>query len=237
MVLPLWDENPLLRPKLPWVTWTLVALNTLIFCAEAGSADATQTFIVAHYGLIPATLFRHPIAAAGGIPSALTLISSMFLHEDWLHCFGNMLFLWIFGDDVEEALGPWRFILFYFACGIAAGLAYAITAPESSEPVIGASGAIAGVLAAYVMFRPCRKVIASVFGYVTKIDAFWVIGLWALWQLVEIAINADDGVAYAAHIGGLAIGAILFPLMRQPGVELFECFDDPPATPQGADPA
>ena len=134
---------------------------------------------------------------------------------------------WIVGDDVEEALGRWRFAIFYLACGLLGSLAYAISAPQSTMPEIGASGAIAGLLAAYVMFRPCKKITTLLFWFIVRIDAYWVIGAWVLFQLGAIALGDDDGVAYAAHIGGLVAGSVLFALMRPAGIELFQCLDKP----------
>ncbi len=140
-----------------------------------------------------------------------------------MHIFGNMIFLWVFGDDIEEALGHWRFLVFYVACGIGAGIAYTLSDPSSQVELIGASGAVAGVIAAYLMFRPCAKVTVLVGLLPLRIRAFWIIGGWAIWQVIEVASRTQDNVAYWAHVGGLATGAILFVLMRPPGVELFEC--------------
>jgi membrane associated rhomboid family serine protease len=153
----------------------------------------------------------------------------MFLHGSILHIVGNMVFLWVFGDDIEEALGHGRFLAFYLACGVCAGIAFVLSDPNSSIELIGASGAIAGVLAAYLLFRPCAKVTVLIIWLPVRVRSFWVIGGWAIWQFYEIANRVQDGVAYWTHVGGLVAGAILFVLMRPPGVELFECADTPPA--------
>jgi membrane associated rhomboid family serine protease len=148
-----------------------------------------------------------------------------------------MVFLWVFGDDVEEAMGPLRFIVFYAGCAVAAGLAYVASAPHSTIPLIGASGAIAGILAAYLMFRPCHKVLVFIPYFllwlvvrpVVRLAAFWVLGGWAVIQVWHISVQAQDGVAYMAHGGGFVAGVIMFPLLRYRAVRLFECIRDEPA--------
>ena len=222
MVLPLYDENPFNKPVLPWVTWGLMAINIVVFLFEVGGSDASMRAMVTTYGATPAAIVRN---TGSDIPPYLTLLTSIFLHGSWLHLFGNMIFLWVFGDDIEEAMGRLRFIAFYLLCGIGASLAFVLSAPQSSTPLVGASGAIAGVLAAYLMLRPCAKVTVLVLRFVVRVSAFWVIGGWALWQLWQIAVQTQDEVAYMAHLGGLVIGAVLFPLMRPAGVKLFECFE------------
>jgi membrane associated rhomboid family serine protease len=147
----------------------------------------------------------------------------MFVHANFMHVFGNMIFLFVFGDDIEEALGHWRFLGFYLACGIGAGLVFVLSDPSSTTGLIGASGAIAGVVAAYLLFRPCVKVTCLLGLIPLRLRAYWVIGIWAVWQFVDAASRTDDGIAYWAHVGGLITGAILFVMMRPAGVRLFEC--------------
>lgn len=218
MVFPLYDHNPFDEPKLPWVTWGLIAVNIVFFLALQGEID--QTALLAKFGAVPGQI-AHPLA--NGWRPDLGLITSMFLHSGWGHILGNMIYLWVFGDDIEEALGPWRFIAFYFLAGIAATLAFVAANPASTVPLVGASGAIAGVLAAYLMLRPCAKVTVFVLRVVVRVRAFWVIGGWGLLQIVSIALQSDDGVAYLAHVGGFAAGALLFYALRPPKVRLFEC--------------
>ena len=147
----------------------------------------------------------------------------MFLHANFMHVFGNMIFLFVFGDDIEEVLGHWRFLGFYFACGIGAGLTFVLSDPSSTTELIGASGAVAGVISAYLLFRPCAKVTVLLGLIPLRLRAYWVIGGWAICQVFEVASRIQDGVAYWAHVGGLITGAILFVVMRPPGVRLFEC--------------
>jgi membrane associated rhomboid family serine protease len=136
----------------------------------------------------------------------------------------------VFGDDIEEALGPLRFLIFYLLCGIAAALVFVAFNLHSNVPLIGASGAISGVLAAYLLLRPCAKVTVFVIRFLVRVRAYWVIGGWALLQIYLLSQKSDDGVAYLAHVGGLVAGALLFLVMRPAGVELFECVEEPATT-------
>jgi len=226
MVFPLYDDNPLKLPVPPLVTWGLIAVNVVVFLIQVSSDAPAANAIVASFGATPAAIFHHA-SAAGSLPPELTLVTSMFLHGGWDHLLGNMIYLWVFGDDIEEALGRVRFIVFYFASGILAALAFAALDTRSTTPLIGASGAISGVLAAYLMLRPCAKVSVFVLRAVVRVRAYWVIGGWVLLQLYFLGARADDGVAYGAHIGGLVAGAVLFFLLRPAGVNLFECVEQP----------
>jgi membrane associated rhomboid family serine protease len=132
----------------------------------------------------------------------------------------------VFGDDIEEILGHWRFLVFYLACGLGAALAFILSDPGSNADLIGASGAVAGVISAYLLFRPCFKVTCLLGVIPLRLRAFWIIGFWAIFQVYEIASQDNDGVAYWAHIGGLITGAVLFILMRPAGVKLFQCVDE-----------
>jgi len=217
--MPLWDHNPFRWPEPPYVMWALIIVNFTVFILQLSGGQIDQAD---HYaGLIPA------VFTGGGIPGTLpgpvTLITSMFLHANWMHIGGNMLFLFVFGDDIEEVLGHWRFLAFYLACGIAAGLTFVLSDPKSTTELIGASGAVAGVISAYLIFRPCEKVTCLLGIIPLRLRAYWVIGSWAVWQVVEVSMRAQDGVAYWAHVGGLIAGAVLFVVMRPAGVPLFEC--------------
>jgi len=224
MVMPLWDDNPFTKPVKPWATWCIIVLNIIVFIVQVGYGDTAEEAILKAYALTPVAL-THPNSLLSMLPTDLTLVTYMFLHADIFHLFGNMIFLFVFGDDIEEAMGSLRFIVFYLACGIAGALIFAASGPQSSLPLIGASGAVSGVIAAYLMLRPCAKIKVLLSFFVIKLDAFWVIGSWAVLQLVQIASQPDDDVAYWCHIGGLAAGVVLFPLMRRPGIELFECIE------------
>jgi membrane associated rhomboid family serine protease len=235
MVMPLWDDSPLKLPRLPLVTWGLIAANIAVFIFQLMTPQ--PEYLSFAFGVTPANIASVPVTKMP-VPPYVTLITYQFLHADVLYLLGNMVFLGIFGDDVEEAMGSLRFIGFYLACGIAAGLAFTASAPHSMLPLIGASGAIAGVLAAYLMFRPCQKVLVFVPYFIvwfvlrpiTRLDAMWVLGGWALIQLWHISVQSQDNVAYMAHVGGFTAGAVLFPLLRYRTVRLFECMREPAAT-------
>lgn len=232
MVMPLWDDNPLKLPKWPVVTWGLIVANIAVFIFQLVSpqSDYWSTLLA----VTPANISGVPIAPMPVSPY-VTLLSYQFLHADIFHLLGNMLFLAIFGDDVEEAMGSLRFLGFYLGGGVVAGLAFTLSSPHSLSPLVGASGAIAGVLAAYLMFRPCQKVLVFIPYFivwfvlrpVTRLDAFWVLGGWAVIQLWHISVQSQDEVAYMAHIGGFVAGAIMFPLLRHRTVRLFECIRAP----------
>lgn len=232
MVMPLWDESPLKFPKLPFVTWSLIVANVLVFLGQLlmqlkGGDPMAQDRL---FALTPANITGTPVISTP-VPPYLTLITYQFLHANIWHLLGNMIFLWVFGDDIEEAMGPARFIGFYLASGVLAALVFVAFTPHSQQPLVGASGAIAGVLAAYLMFRPCQKVLVFLPWFimwfvvrpVVRLDAFWVLGGWALTQLWAISVQTQDGVAYMAHVGGLAAGAAMFPLLRYRSVRLFQC--------------
>jgi membrane associated rhomboid family serine protease len=227
MVFPLYDDNPFGRAKPPYVTWGLIVLNVVIFFFEIRGSDAGARAMLASLGATPA-LVAHQMPAAGQLlPPELTLITYMFVHGGWEHILGNMIYLWVFGDDIEDALGPLRFLAFYLLTGIAAALFFVVLNVKSTTPLVGASGAISGVLAAYLLLRPCAKVSVFVLRIVVRVRAYWVIGGWILLQLYQIANQANDGVAYVAHGGGLLAGAVLFLLMRPAGVHLLECVEHP----------
>jgi membrane associated rhomboid family serine protease len=222
MVLPLYDERARKRVSQPFVTWGLVALNVAVFIAELGMPAETQEAIVHTFGFTPAIL-RGDVANPHAFPVLLTPLTDMFVHLGWDHLLGNMLFLMIFGDNVEDALGHVRYLAFYVACSFASDLAYFLSSAHSTVPAVGASGAISGVVAAYVMIRPCAKVEVLLVIVPVALSAYWVIGLFALSQVWNVAAHTQDGVAYWAHIGGMLAGAALLPLLRHPDVTLFEC--------------
>jgi len=222
MVMPIWDHSPFKWPRPPYVMWSLIVINFVIFFLQAGTGDPQQVEQADRLvGLIPAAFAWVP--AGGGLPAPVTLITYQFLHANFMHVFGNMIFLFVFGDDIEELIGHWRFLLFYLASGVGAGLAFVISASGAPILLIGASGSVAGVIAAYLMYRPCEKVTVLLGLIPLRLRAFWVIGGWAIWQVIEAANRNQDGIAYWAHVGGLATGAVLFLLLRPPGTRLFQC--------------
>src|ERR1700722_9150968 len=197
MVIPIYDHSPFKWPTPPYVMWGLLVVNFAIFFFQAIVAPDSAAAIDHLAGLVP--------AAFGGavqftLPAPLTLVTYMFLHANFMHVFGNMIFLFVFGDDIEEAIGHWRFLVFYLACGIGGGLAYVLSGPSSNIDLIGASGAGAGVISAYAMFRACAKVTVLLGIIPLRLRAYWVIGLWVIMQIVDLTNGVQDGVAYWCHI-------------------------------------
>jgi len=222
MVLPLYADDPLEGQSRAYVTWGLIALNTVVFLAVVTLSDAWQEYLVATLGFTPAVAIREwPFP--GPFPRDLTLLSSMFMHANAFHLLGNMLFLWVFGDDIEDAIGHLRFLIFYLVCGIAGALLFLLQDPHSKITLIGASGAISGVLTAFLLLRPCAKIEVFVYFWPFGVRALYVIGLWIAMQVFSIAMQADDGIAYWDHIGGVLAGAFLILFLRPAKLPLFEC--------------
>ena len=219
MFLPLYDGVPLAYLKAPLVTRALIGA-----CAAAwlltglGLLPVSEHRIVAGLGVIPAVLFGTAALPQGLplVPEPVTLVTSLFLHGSFLHLAGNMLFLWVFGDNVEDGMGHARFLIFFLLCGIAACLAHCLMNPLSTAPLIGASGAIAGVVAAYLILYPRVKVWALYFGRLPlQVPAMYAIGFWILLQVGSAFLSGDQDVGWFAHLGGLAAGAALTPMLRR----------------------
>jgi membrane associated rhomboid family serine protease len=222
-MLPLRDDNP--ATLTPWVTVALIGANVLGFLYELSLGPGLEPFLLAS-GAVPARLLDSDVpweGGAAGLPPTLTIFSSMFLHGGLLHLAGNMLYLWIFGDNIEDALGHLRFLLFYLISGVVAVYAHAFTDPASILPMIGASGAVSGVLGAYLVLFPRARVLALVpMGFVmqtVRVPALFVLGFWIVIQFLYGLLSLGGpggGVAWFAHIGGFLIGAALIrPLVRR----------------------
>jgi membrane associated rhomboid family serine protease len=184
---------------------------------------------IAGFAIIPKELFDTSLlpfsvdTVGPAVPERLTLLTYMFFHGDILHLAGNMLFLWVFGDNVEDAMGHIKFLLFYLACGVFAGLVHAWIEPSSDIPLIGASGAVAGVIAAYLVLHPRVRVwVLALKAIPLRISAAFALGLWILIQVVMVLLPQVGPVAWWAHIGGLIAGAVLVLFLRRPGVPLFD---------------
>jgi membrane associated rhomboid family serine protease len=222
-MIPISDDNPARRPAI--VNWTIIALCTCV-CAWEYSLGARMEAAIAALGFTPAALFGHA-RPAGPVPPWTTLVTSLFVHGGILHLAGNMLYLWIFGNNVEDAMGHAKYALFYLLAGIAAALAFAAMAPGSRLPMIGASGAISGVLAAYVLLYPRARVTVvvplGILFYPLAISAIWVVGLWFAMQLISAWLSdaAQPGIAWWAHVGGFLAGLALTPLFKSRDVPLF----------------
>lgn len=223
MVIPLYDINPRRAIRVPWVTYTLILTCVFIYTVfQSGLAIDANFASVIGFGMVPADFPGLDLSTSAGIPEPLTLLTYMFLHGGWVHLFGNMLFLWVFGDNVEDAMGSVRFLIFYLLAGVAAGIAFAVSAPYSTTPLVGASGAIAGIVAAYLLLYPRVKMwVLILMRLPLKLSAMWVIGGWLAFQIFNAITNVNQETAWWAHVGGFVVGALLTPFMRHPDVPLF----------------
>jgi membrane associated rhomboid family serine protease len=223
-MIPLRDDRP--TSRFPVVNVTFIAINVLVFLYQVylQSIGRLDQFIF-DWAAIPYDILNNPSPH-----TVLTLFTSMFMHGDWLHIGGNMLYLWIFGDNIEDTLGPFLYVPFYFVCGLAAQAAHILSGPNSPVPTLGASGAIAGVLGAYLVLFPGARVQTLIFMFrfarMVTISALWLLGFWFVLQLFSgvgsLGVEGG-GVAYFAHVGGFVAGAAamaLYALAR--GIPLFQ---------------
>jgi len=223
-MIPLHDDNPTsIRPV---ITISLIFLCALVFLWQLSLGPHVEQVIV-KLGVTPDLLLGRRSSADVPWP-LLTIVTSMFLHGGWMHLIGNMLYLWIFGNNVEDAMGHWRYLLFYLACGSAAVLAQALPSPQSTIPMIGASGAISGVLGAYLLLYPHARVLVLIpLGFLSRVihlPAMVVLGFWFLLQVLSslLADASQPGVAFAAHAGGFIAGMLLVPLFKRRGIRLLQ---------------
>lgn len=226
MFIPLHDANTLKHIKLQWVTMGLIAVNIVVwlFTGVIATESVAQAAFVG-LGYIPAVAFHyaHLEPALAITPEPLTYISYSFVHSGFWHLASNMLFLWVFGDNVEDAMGHLRFLVFYLLCAISGALVHGLIGMTSQAPLIGASGAISGVVAAYLMLHPRVKVWVLVFMRVPlPLPAFVPLILWTGQQFVMLALEPDGNVSWGAHVGGIIAGALLVLVMRRRGVPLFD---------------
>lgn len=234
MFIPVHDENPLKSIPFQYVTVGLIAVNVAVYAFEALGLDLG---VVASFAVRPSELLFVDVVGGSSplsedqiaVPEAFTLISYMFFHGDVWHLLGNMVFLWVFGDNVEDAVGHIKFLVFYLACGVIAALVHSFMVagtPTASVPLIGASGAVSGVIAAYLMLHPRVRVWVLALKVIPlQISAALLLGLWILTQVVMVLmpeLGSPNPVAWWAHIGGLAAGAILIVFFKRPDVPLFD---------------
>ena len=223
---PIGDDNSD-RTITPYINYIFIGINILVFAAlqQIGS---NETFTYA-YSLVPqeittgvditgVQIVRDSLGNSGQVPHYATplpvyfnFLSSMFMHGGFMHLFGNMLFLWVFGDNLENLLGHVRYAAFYIVCGIAAAAAQIVMDTDSIIPMLGASGAISGVLGGYILLFPQRRVRALIFNFLTEVPAYIAVGIWIIYQIIVGYLSSSEtgGVAYAAHIGGFFAGLIL----------------------------
>lgn len=233
-MIPYRDENPTTLP--PIVTVGIIALNVIawLFIEGAGAGRAVDA-AVCNYGLIPGEILQRVppgsgvemapgvVCAVDPSPQYWTVLTSMFMHGGWMHLIGNMVFFWVFGNNIEDAMGHARFALFYVMCGVAAAATQVLVTPSSTVPMVGASGAISGILGAYLLLYPRVRVHAVVFlgFYVTSIaiPAFVMLGYWIVLQLLSslssLGARQTGGTAFFAHIGGFVAGLVLIRLFAR----------------------
>jgi len=228
-MIPLRDDNPITIT--PVVTWALIAINVLVFFYQVSLGPNDGQRFVFQFGAIPAVIVGErdlPVGLAV-IPSEMSLFTSMFLHGGWMHLIGNMWFLWIFGNNIEEAMGHFRFIVFYVLCGFLASASHIFAYPDSVIPTIGASGAIAGSLGAYIMLYPRARVWTLIFLFffvrLLYIPAWVVLGGWVFLQFLNgsMAAGTQDsgGIAFWAHVGGFIAGVLLVGVFKKRNVKFF----------------
>lgn len=224
MFIPLHDGQPLRHLRAPVVTFVVLAACIAAWVVPfAGFTAPVDPYLATGFGVVPRVLTGAayvPVDLAQA-PAWITPVTSLFLHSGFAHLAGNMLFLWVFADNVEDDMGHVRFLLFYLACGVAAGLAHVAIDPASVRPLIGASGAISGVVAAYLMLHPNVRIFGLVLKYIpVRLPAWMALGGWIGFQVFMGLFGPDGQVAWFAHLGGLAAGFALTPWFLRPGVSL-----------------
>ncbi len=218
MFLPLEDSARLRTIRFQAMTAALIAINVVIFLSMQLLPASTVHNAQLALGAIPAVLTGHAVLAEElqWMPSALSPVTSLFLHGGWMHLIGNMLFLWVFADNVEDALGHFWFLAFYLVCGLAGVALHLLLQPHSQLPLIGASGAISGVLAAYLVLFPRSRITALIFNIVpVRLSAIWLLVAWILYQMIFLIIDPHGGVAWGAHVGGFLAGLALVGVFRE----------------------
>jgi len=223
MFLPLHDTNPIRHVKFPYVTYGLMAVTALVFLVQWLLPPAAFDEVTIYFGMIPIVVrdvYPQPVP---WLPDWATLFTYAFLHADWMHMLTNMLFLWIFGDNIEDAMGHAKFLVFYLACAVIAALAHLAFNLDANGPLVGASGAVAGVMGAYVLLYPHARVFVLariVIPIPLPVPAFWMLGFWIATQLFYLVVSPDAPVAWWAHLGGFLAGVVLAPLFKRREVVL-----------------
>jgi membrane associated rhomboid family serine protease len=223
MFIPLYDKVAFRHIKRPLGVYILLGANLVVFAFSAALPQDSKLALA--FGMIPAVVFGEAALSPEIVhaPAFLTPMTSLFLHGDLMHLAGNMLFLWVFGDNVEDAMGTPRFIIFYLLCGACAAMAHALAMPHSDSPLIGASGAVSGLISAYLLLHPHVRV----FGLVLKwlpltLPAVYVIAAWILLQFGSALFGGDPDVGWWAHVGGIVAGSLLIVVFKRSDVMLFD---------------
>lgn len=226
MFIPVYDSNPVRHIKRAYVTYGIIALNLVVFLIQLahGSGLEFDEFAL-NFAAVPAYFLQSAAPdRLPWLPDGFTLVTYAFFHADWLHLGSNMLFLWVFGDNIEDALGHVKYALFYAACAVLSGLVFIVFAMGTYTWLIGASGAVAGVMGAYIVLYPHARLIVLLGVTIPvplPIPALWMLGLWAALQVFYLVIGDTSPVAWSAHIGGLIAGAALCVPLKRRDVPLF----------------
>lgn len=223
MFLPLHDKNPIKHIRFPYVNYTLIVLTCAVFLYQSILTEPQFVEVTISFGMIPAVVTNIFPTPLPWLPEELTLVTYAFLHADWLHLLSNMLFLWIFGDNIEDAFGHGRYFVFYLLCAALAAGAHLLMTEATNSPLVGASGAVAGVMGAYVLLYPHAKlfVLAKiVIPIPLPVPAFWMLGFWILTQITYLFVGSSEPIAWWAHLGGVAAGALLALVFKRREVKL-----------------
>jgi membrane associated rhomboid family serine protease len=225
MFIPLHDANSLHHIKLQYVTIGLIAVNVIVYFATTLAGEAFSNAAVLGLGFIPSVV--HNTAELSPqfiiIPENFSYLTYAVLHADIFHLGGNMLFLWVFGDNIEDALGHVRYLIFYLLCAVGGAFFHGLVAPDSQAPLIGASGAIAGVVAAYLILHPRVKIWILAFGRIPlRIPAYIALALWIALQFIMFAAGGEDQISWACHVGGIISGTLLVLVLKRSDVPLMD---------------
>lgn len=224
MFIPLYDSNPTHRIPFHYVTVAIIILCVLTFLWQASLEPHVAQEAIFAFGAIPAVVLGErtlpPDLAI--IPPQLSLMTSMFMHGGWMHLIGNMVFLWVLGDNVEDAMGHGRYGVFYLACGLVAALCHIMADTASVVPMVGASGAISGIIGAYLLLHPKARIHVLVSWWVVALPAWIALGGWIGLQFFNVAMGGGGNVAWWAHIGGAVAGIVLIPFFKHRDIALFD---------------
>lgn len=225
MFIPIHDDNPHRHIAAPVVVYGIIGLTVAAFLVTLAATPEAFDRAVLALGLVPAVVTGQATLAPGLeiVPFWANLVTYAFLHAGWAHLLGNMAFVWVFADNVEDALGHVRFAVFYLACATAAGLAHVLVDPASQAPMIGASGAVAGIVGAYLVLHPHVRAWVLVLGPIPlRLPAAWLILVWVAFQVWSAVTDTEGAVAWWSHVGGFVAGAMLVVPMRRRGVPLLD---------------
>lgn len=198
-------------------------MTTAIYLVQLVVDETRSQELILRYGMTP-EIFSGGERPFGGFPPLLTPLTSMFLHGSWDHLAGNMIYLWVFGDDIEEVLGPFRFVLFYLVCGICGALGYVLVNTDATITLLGASGCVSGVIVAYLMLKPCEPLEITLPRLDVRMAVYWAVGGWLLLQLFEFLWHSEEeAFSTLGQAGGTICGVIAFWVLAPPGTKLFRC--------------